>query len=116
MGEKVKVSREAAEGLRRLFACSKENYSNDEILRLHYQAKYRGERWRGDWWEYINELSLSEMAQALYVGYEVEETPEEKALAYYNSFDNTPLGETTEKMAIRKFLNIAEIKFKGIND
>ena len=113
MGEKVKVSRFLAETLNIL---KNANFSDYGII--HHTAE-GGEPYCSQHFEILRDFCGTDYDQLIEIlgkGYEIYESPEEKALAYYNSFDTTPIGEATEKMAIRKFLNIAEIKFKGIND
>lgn len=108
MGEKVKVTKEQAEQI---------NLGIDlyggaaNFLEAHASIG----KWRSPN-DVLNKITTWKMVQILVNGYEVERTPQEKALAYYKSFDNTPLGEASEKKVIRKFLQLAEIKFEGINE
>lgn len=119
MVEKVKVSRKVANFLEK---CKNSGDINWEDAVLHEHIKIFESQHKQEAVE-INPNALCmlqyspfELARILVLGHEIEETPKEKALAYYNSFDYTPLGEATEKMVIRKFLKLAEIKFEGINE
>lgn len=87
--EKLKVNRELGLALKDLIARSRKDYPFEYILNQHAHIKSgTGEKWKGDKWKYLNELSLSEMAQAIYIGYEVEETKEEKLAKLFKSVDD----------------------------
>lgn len=62
--EKAKLTKEQAEALDELF--EKTTWSKDEMIDLHAA----GTKWGP--YRSLNELSVSELAKALYVGYEVE--------------------------------------------
>ncbi|HHT7042067.1 hypothetical protein B4087_1133 [Bacillus cereus] len=89
MSEKVKVKREVADALRDLFSRKSEDYSRDEILKLHYRALMEGRVWRGEIWEHLNKLSMSEMAQAMFIGYEIEQTPEETFNYFHDKYSKS---------------------------
>jgi len=91
MAEKVKVGSEVAEALRDLFSRSSDVYSKEEIFKIHYKAVNEGEEWSGGTWQHLNKLSMSEMAQAMFVGYEVEETPEEKFNYFYDKYSKSKI-------------------------
>jgi len=107
--EKLKVdtkTKRALDAVTKFF-----NNDFDKILFLHEEAKMKGstKKWEGKNWSHLNYLSIPQMAQALYVGYEVEKTPKEKALGYYNFL---PI---ENKEVIKTFLEILEYKLEGIN-
>jgi hypothetical protein len=67
--------------------------------------------------EALNQLELDTLIKALYVGYEVEKSPEEKVRDYYHSIIET---NTTPIMNIKiatieKTLDLLGIKIKGVN-
>jgi len=102
--EKLKVSSEMKEALD--LVREENNYNIDEILECHVD---KNSSWSGYILSHLNNLSISQMAHALYAGYEKEKTPEEKALNYYN-FLPVDCKET-----ICTFLSILDYKVKGIN-
>lgn len=65
----------------------------------------------------LNEMDLNTVCRALYVGYEVEESPEDKILKFYKSLDTRRefSADWHVSLAITKTLNLLNIKIKGIN-
>jgi hypothetical protein len=59
----------------------------------------------------LKEIGFDKFVRCLVNGYEVELTKEEKALNYYKTLDNYP-----SLFAIKRILDILEIKIKGVND
>lgn len=106
--DKLKVNKELFEALNELLELRGDNV--DSILNDHAECKYIKQvvKWRGGNWTSLNELSISEMATALYVGYELESSPEEKALNYYNELSDN------QQHMVRIFLELVNIKFEGI--
>lgn len=103
--EKLKVNKDLEWALRDLLSRNRDSYPYDYILKIQATNK----EWMGDWYP-LRKLSVSEMAKAIYVGYELELTPEEKVIEYYNG-----LHEMCEKEIIRETLDLLELKIKGIN-
>ena len=84
--DKIILSKRVAVALEKALS---NNLNNKAIvLKTHADILFNEDlsRWKGDNYKYLNELSLEDMAIALYVGYEVEETPEEKILIKYEEF------------------------------
>lgn len=108
--EPLKVSKNLHKQLDSLLKLRGNNINS--ILLDHAETKLisSATKWYGNGWEILNELTLDEMATALYVGYELEPSPEEKALDYYNHLQNG------HKHIIRMFLKIAEIDFEGLDN
>jgi hypothetical protein len=84
------------------------------------QYKLEGQRF-ADERRPANELSNDDFIAALYVGYEVEQTPEEKVREYFNRV--RPFEHHCEMqpgdfkvMAIKHTLNLLGIKIEGVND
>jgi hypothetical protein len=114
MSEKVKVSRATAD----LIEILTEDYNNEEIVSLFTAKKLVKQAY---------ELSLDALIRALYIGYEVEETPEEQLQSAYlhhiaqsNSKDpNMPDGErvmyANYAHGIKFALNTLNIKIEGVN-
>lgn len=105
----LKVSKNLYKQLNSLLKLRGNNLNS--ILLDHAETKLisSATKWSGNGWEILNELTLDEMATALYVGYELELSPEEKALDYYNHLSNI------QQLAVRTFLCIAEIEFEGLD-
>ena len=86
--DKIILSKRVAVALEKALS---NNFNNKGIvLKTHADILFNEDlsRWKGDNYKYLNELSLEDMAIALYVGYEVEETPEEKIKEHYDVFTN----------------------------
>lgn len=127
MSEKVKVSREVADALEKLINNALvifhgeqktiENAITELIIRNSLGSTYHGEC------SVLNNLSTYEFSKILIVGYEVEQTPEEKLLSWYQEQNNIwgfhLDGEVEARVtvqAIEKTLDILGIKIKGINE
>jgi len=120
MTEKVKVSREVAEILERTIS----NFDGDKAFIIaNYVRGGCGGFWRDDF-NVMRELSDDALFKALYVGYEIEETAEDKVLALWKENDcsrthfdsklfNYQKGVTE---TILKILDFYQIKIKGINE
>jgi hypothetical protein len=59
----------------------------------------------------LNDLDLDTLCTALYVGYELEESPEEKVLKFYEA--NAKSNQI--EFAVRKTLELLNIQIPGIN-
>ena len=92
-------------------------FTKETVLKTHASIELKEkEKWKGSKYEYLNELTLEEMAIALYRGYEVEETKEEKVLSLTKThFDDKFCGYWYIR-GITDTLNGLEIKIKGINE
>lgn len=110
MTEKVKVSKEVAEVIeilkdakRPLHEMVKHYLNDDFIWTLEFKC--------------LDNLSNDDFIRALYVGYEVEQTPEEKILAEYNwhkPFDCSIEGGIYRE-GMKFVLNAYNIRIKGVN-
>ncbi|KYG89018.1 hypothetical protein A0U40_13405 [[Bacillus] sp. KCTC 13219] len=116
MNEKVKVSREVAEALRTVLP----NGNIGACIEMHVKG-----------WEYkpklpLNKLTTEEFARCCLIGYEIEETPEEKLLKEFElatERSETPTNDLYVngywngiRESILATLDILGIKIKGIND
>lgn len=99
--EKVKVSREVAEAIERL---RKNGHDNNSFIEGHVKYGYELDENKC-----LNELDTETLARALLIGYEVEETPQERLKEYY---DKTSV---VERIVIAETLEILNIKVKGVN-
>ena len=115
MGEKVKVSREAARAL----GCALEEYDGDKDLVLQ-NHKY-------DWIEEcipLNNFTHLEIAEMFIKGIEIEETPEEAILRDFliekrnseEAISSSAIRSRGYVLGVRETLNRLGIKIKGIND
>jgi hypothetical protein len=85
--EKVKLTSKQATGLEHAVKLHKKGYNYDgktSIISLHAS----GEEW-GNECEPLNDLSLNTLIIALYIGYEVEQTEQEKIQELWNRPDST---------------------------
>ena len=115
MAEKVKVSRETANALETAL-----DRGSKETLLIYHCSGFtdEGKLQEGSVWtqqEYIglNFLSPEELAIALYVGYEIEETPEEKFLRVYRMDLERNRLDFADGM--KYALETLGIKIKGVN-
>lgn len=118
MTEKLKVSREVANGLELI----KKLYSIENILKTH--AKADDGAWIGTAAN-VNDLSLSDLATALIVGYKVEMTPGEIIKAeYQKAADERNKSEDDYRIqylggyqyGVQETLRVLELIVEGVND
>lgn len=118
MTEKIKLTKEQSNGLEVI----KKLYSIDNILKTHAKAD------KGAWIgtaANVNDLSLSDLATALIVGYEVEMTPGEIIKAeYQKATDERKKSEDDYRIqylggyqyGVQETLRVLEIIVEGVND
>lgn len=100
--EKVKLPSEVAKAIEKVNL----RWTRSEIVEYHATGK-------GKWdISYLNTLDLDTLITALYIGYEVEETPEEKIWDFYHT---KAACEMHPHHAIQNVLNILNIKIEGVN-
>lgn len=99
MSEKVKVSKAMGEFIKQLT----DDYNNTDIVELYTAKSLVNQSY---------ELSLDSMIRAIYIGYEVEETPEEKVWSFYHT---KAACDMHPHHAIQHVLNILNIKIEGVN-
>ena len=123
---KVKLTQKQARALEN----AKEMHGNhrpDAVVDIVISQHCRDERW-GEGYESLNDLTTADLARALLIGYEVEQTAAEKLAKYYQerkkwaqqalatderrSYDVN----MAQVQAINATLSILGIKVKGIND
>jgi len=104
MIEKVKLPRDVAEVIERYrgLGCTNEGFVHDHIKSGIYHAQDAA----------LSGFNLDTLIRALYIGYEVEEIPEDMLLRYYENLAEKYNGQ----IAIKAALNILGIKVKGVND
>lgn len=108
MAKKVKISREASEAIELMRA---QGATLTEIVERHYD----GELIPVNGYEHVSGLSLDTLIRALYIGYEVEETPEDKVMELYKNPDLHELNPNSYRIGIRDALNALNIKIDGVN-
>ncbi|WP_339306490.1 hypothetical protein [Paenibacillus sp. FSL R5-0519] len=112
MKDKAKLTKEQAASLE---DASKYN-DIEKIVRIHMDVPVTKAWMRGS--VHLNEISLDTLIRALYIGYEVEMTPEEKILEIYNiGYSRSGFGE--ENIAFREGIALAlhtfGIKAEGVH-
>jgi hypothetical protein len=87
--------------------------SGDKAGLVHWHAQNLWESNRKP----LNDLDLDTICQALYVGYEIEASPEKKVMDYYKSLNTSRefSAEWHKSLAVTKTLNLLNIQIKGIN-
>lgn len=105
--EKVKITREQADAIESMRA---KGLPNSEIVSRHVH----GDHIRVNNLKSMDTMSLEALVIALYIGYEVEETPEDKVREYYNSFSDNQSGEFG-KSFVKRTLDLLNIKIVGVN-
>jgi hypothetical protein len=85
MSEKVKITKEQAEAIEHLLNtpfCDKYKNNPECIISTHANNKAN----RNNWWigksTPLNDMTLDTLIRALYIGYEVEKSNEEKAVEW----------------------------------
>ena len=130
MVEKVKVSREVANSIQYAL----EQGAKESLLIYHTNNFYEdgslrsGVTWTAKEYLGLNQLTPERLAIALYVGYEIGETPEETLLDRYNQNAKNRIKAIQNKepyqegytlgysLGVLDGLNFANKKIKGIND
>lgn len=113
---KIILSKEQAEAIKLAIA----DYGSDQVM----DEFPNGFKWAGSLAP-LNELHASELARALYIGYEVEQTPEDRLHEYYmhiekmkskyGLFSEERMRYLSEEVGMRKTLDILGITIEGIN-
>lgn len=109
---KVKVSKEVAEAVE--FQLTKR--SSEELLKR--KAKHdAGHGWFINRSAVLNELSFDQLAQALYVGYEVKKSPKEELASIYKyyKFEAYTTDMTAYADGIERAVSILGLKIEGVN-
>lgn len=103
MSDKVKLTKEQAEKIEKLL----DYHTRDRIVNDFVTAENRSKEG----------LTLDVLIKALYIGYEVDQTPEEQLVDFFNEQINTDgYNQMATEAAIVKVLDILNIKVKGINE
>jgi hypothetical protein len=92
------------------------NNSKEDIIKFHIDR----DEWTGEW-SPLNSLTLDYLVRAVYIGYEIEKTPEEKVKELYDSYGPSRHGKREPsdervRMGIKLTLNTLGMKVEGIND
>lgn len=105
--DKVKLPKRIAEPLENMRAKGMQSFA---IVRNHIENCHI----EVNGWENLQYMNPDDLIRALYVGYEVEQTPEEKVKDYYDS-QKYHIDEDHAEYAIRNVLDILNIKIEGVN-
>lgn len=115
--EKVKVTKEVAEAIE---ALRKQGDSDEEILRVLADPD---DGWATPKTEILNDIPFITVVKAVVIGYEVEETPEEKISKYYyealersnSQYSNVRHVAYGDMRAVKYTLDTLGISIKGVN-
>lgn len=90
----------------------RERHSDEQIMADHTDG------WKKPFLEPLNKLNALDLARALLIGYEVEETPEEMLLDMYKyrTASRTDREHSVVRETIYSVLEIIGMKVPGIND
>ena len=109
MSEKVKLQKEVIEVIETMTATGA---PLNEIVERHIH----GVHLRVNGYGLIEQMSTDTLIRALYIGYEVESTLEEKVADYFEHCKKSASPEIRSEMyGIRNTLNILGIKIEGVN-
>jgi hypothetical protein len=110
VSDKAKLTKEQAQTIG--YFKESDDWTNSSLVEAH---AYNPNRWE-DSGSPINGMPVDTLIRALYIGYEVEQTPEEQLLQYYKMQKNSVSDdqERTE-VAIVRVLEFLKIKVKDIN-
>lgn len=110
MSDKVVLTQEQA----KLLKDYTDMWTDEKIIESLIHAKENGATDEEE--KVLIQLSTDTLIRALYIGYEVEQTPEEQLLQYYKVQKNSVSDEQERtEVAIVRVLEFLEIKVKGIN-
>ncbi|MBE7896021.1 hypothetical protein G7L40_21045 [Paenibacillus polymyxa] len=110
--DKVILTKAQAQVIERLLkrGCAREELVHDHILSGEYSEENKA----------LSDMTPDKLIRALYIGYEVEQTMEERMLAHFKEPKGYLAEYDTENVIYRKgmakALEIAGIKVPGIND
>ncbi|MGR6546306.1 hypothetical protein [Paenibacillus tundrae] len=112
MSDKVKLTKAQAESL----ADASKYNDTEKMVRIHMDVPVSKAWMRGS--VHLNEITLDTLIRALYIGYEVEMTPEEKIFEIYKTgYARNGFGE--EDIAFREGIALAlhtfGIKAEGVH-
>ena len=105
--EKIVIKKEQAEAISELLQLKRK----DLIIKQHLSGP-------GDWiaeYDSLNWMVTETLIKALYIGYEVVKTPEEKLIDYYKELNLNEDSSADIAFGIIKTLKILGIKVEGIN-
>lgn len=118
MAEKVKVSREVADGIE--YALKQGTKENLLVYHASNFLKNDGKVWTAKEYLGLNQLTPEQLAIALYVGYETVQTPGEYLLHVYKNHLERPSCQPAWNDGfadgVKRTLEILGIPIKGIND
>lgn len=113
MSEKVNLTKEQSEAIETL----KQKFSEVDIIKIRLGVV--GMHPNMEEVKNLQNMLTDKLIRALYIGYEVEKTPEEKVREYYEELSNKKFDSNTyfHKMeAVQKTLDLLGIKIFGVND
>lgn len=111
--EKVTVSKEVAEAIEDV----RQYYSKAEIIANIYNGR-QGAIYGTNMptlIEYAKHNGIETLMRALVIGYQVEQTPEERVREFYESFNAEIMEHVYARTAIRSTLALLGITIEGIN-
>ena len=117
---KLVVDKDIGRGLKEIFAQYDPDYpkSRDFILETHAKViNLKCNPWKGDNWMHLNKLSMAQMAQAVFEGYEVEQTPLEKLEAFEKEHTDLEVWMDNYVSGVKKTIQFFKENFeiKGVN-
>jgi hypothetical protein len=89
-----------------------------DVVRVHILNVENGEAWSKER-KALDELSIDKLNRAIYVGYTVQKTPEDKVRDWYFRIKEATNGDDLHQVklnAIECTLNTLGLKIKGVND
>jgi hypothetical protein len=108
---KVLLTKEQAEALESALAV--DGGKREQVVEWHLQDLWSGKR------EALNGMPLDTIIRALYVGYELDKSPEEKLIAYIQELHEQAVKEeivaSAKILGVMKTLEILNIDLKGMN-
>jgi hypothetical protein len=116
--EKVKLPKEVAEAIEKML---REGIVASDIVFDHVLLLHRNQAWPR--FPQLNQISTDMLIRALYLGYEIKETPEDKVRKQFAYLASPNTGQCIEDAALKsaeadgiKFaLNTLGIKIEGVN-
>lgn len=115
MSDKVKLTKEQAEAIKIIL--NNPQWRKEQIIEHHTNDHYA---WVNEYSDF-NGMPLDTLVRAIYIGYEVEETREEKVqrqflnpIGFYDKENDNP--QTIYRKGMQFVLEAFEIKIPGVNE
>lgn len=111
---KVTVSKEVAAAI--TYLRTRPSYDTDDKLLLGHAGVFiSASRWAGAEVCVLNDVPMDTFASAVLNGYEIEQTAEERVLAFFETYSDCDDYDSGVRFGALEILDIFGMKVKGVN-